>query len=140
MRLWLILAMMLSSVAVLGIMLLGHAQFRRFQRSLPALRNSDDLSQFKKLAAAQMYESLVSLTLTAAPLVIWVFGKFIAGHLGWLDLLVFVIAPVLILGFASDKMRGTAEAVRQIAVADQSLASERDQVVDVWLHRLLPNW
>jgi hypothetical protein len=140
MRLWLILAMALSSVAVLGIMLLGHAQLRRFLRSLPALRNSDDMSQFKKLAAAQMYESLVALALSAAPLVIWVIGKFMMGHLGWLDLLLFVVAPFLILGFAASKMSGAAEAVRQIAVADQSLAPERDRVVDVWLHRLLPNW
>jgi hypothetical protein len=140
MRLWLTLSMVLSSLTLLIIMLLMHVQLRRFLQAVPELRDEDDLSKFKKLAAAQMYASLVGLILMHFPLVIWIFGKFIVGHLGWLDLLIFVVAPFLILGLVSGMMIGAATAVRQIDVANTAIGTERDHVVDLWLHRRLPDW
>ena len=140
MRIWLILSMLVPAAAVLAIMFLQHAQLRRFQRRVPELRTADDLAAFTRLAGTQMYWSLAGLTLTGVPPMVWLFGKFVAGQLGWLDALLYVVLPFAALTYASGRLVSTARAVRATPADDPALTAERDRVVHVWLHRNLPDW
>ena len=140
MRIWLITAMLVSPAAVLAVMLLLHGQLRRFSVSVPELRTPQDVGRFKRLAAGQMYGSLVGLVLTWLPLALWLAGKFWLGQLYWLDVVLFVVLPLVVLVWASGQMLSTARAVRATPATDPAIVAERDRVVDVWLHRNLPNW
>ena len=140
MRELLIVSMLVSGGAVLALMLGLHAQLRRFQKRFPELRTSDDLQAFKALASAQMYASLVGLILVWVPLLIWIFGKFVFGRVGWIDLLLYVVIPFVVQLVTSGFLVGTARAIRATPARDMTLETERDRIVDVWLHRSLPNW
>jgi len=129
-----------AAAGVVVSMLALYAQLRRFQTLHPVLRTDEDLTAFKSLAAAQMYGSLVGLVLAWVPLALWAIGKFVFGVVGWLDALLFVALPFVIqLGVAAMTV-GAARAVRATPSDDPNTKSERDRIVDIWLHRNLPNW
>jgi hypothetical protein len=140
MRDYFLAAMMISAAAVIATMLVLYVQLGRFQHRRPALHHGDDLTAFKSLAARQMYASLAGLILTWVPLALWVLGKFVFGVLGWLDALLYVILPVLLQFGVAAMTVGRARAVRETPADNPTIKTERDRVVEVWLHRSVPNW
>lgn len=86
-----------------------------------------------------MYGGLLS-PLLWLPFVVWIYGWFVGNALTWTDLLLFGIFPFLLVGAAAFALGGPAKEVQNIAVSDPSLKTERDRIVDIWLHQKLPKW
>lgn len=139
MRQWLVFALLTPPVATVLMMVLLCPSLKRFQRNVPSIRTPDDLSRLKKLATVQMYAALIALALMAVPTLVWIYGHFVEGQLGWLDLLLFVFVPVVIWQFVAGTLSGPAKEVRAISAVPE-LQAERDHVVDVWLNRAFPDW
>lgn len=140
MRSILIALMLLPITVAVGLMLLLYAQLKFFRRAVPALTGPADMRRFKRLAAFQMRAARVGLPLTFLPALVWLYGKFIAGSLGWLDLLLYGILPLAVPFICSGLMIGTARDVRATPVSDPSLGTERDHVAHVWIHENRPDW
>ena len=121
-------------------MIVLRAHLVSFQRAVPRLRNADDMARFKRLATVQMYATLVVLPTEALPLLVWIYGKFIAGALGWLDLLLYVIVPFLGLTGAAMLLGKQADEVRATPADTPELEKERDLVADVWVNKNFPEW
>ena len=140
MRTLLVTLMIGPPVVILLAMFMLRLQLRRFQRDVPVIRAADDLVRLKRLAAIQMYAALGVLPLLPVPLLVWLYGIFIAGLLSWMDLLSFVVLPFAAIVAGAFLMGGPAEEVQAISVEDAALQAERDHVIDVWLNRMLPKW
>jgi hypothetical protein len=139
MRQWLIFALLMPPVATVLMMVLLRPSLKRFQRTVPLIRTPVDLSSLKKLVTVQMYAALIALALMAVPTLVWIYGHFVEGHLGWPDLLLFVFVPIVIWQVVAGKLSGPAKEVRAISAVPE-LQAERDHVVDVWLNRVFPDW
>jgi hypothetical protein len=126
-------------IAVLGMLLL-RIQASGFLRVVPEIRSRDDLARFRKLAKLQMYVALITLPLLWLPILFWLVGMFLIGDLTWFDLLWYVVFPWVVVVAAAFALSGPVEQVQKIRVRDPSCQAERDHVVDVWLHRRLPDW
>ena len=132
---------MVAAAATVVLAMVGlYFPLRRFREKYLIIRNESDMLAFKRLASFQMYVTLGTLYLTWVPLLIWIVGKFVLGHLTWLDGLLFVILPFAIQMALSATAIGTANAVRSTPVADEALTAERDRVADVWVNKLYPEW
>lgn len=140
MRFWLIALMLATGLGVVLLMVALYIPLRSFRQKHPVLRNEADMSAFKRLASFQMYGSLTALYLMWAPLVIWLLGKFVVGHLTWMDGFLFVIVPFIVQFAVSGAAIGTAKAVRSTPAANETLTAERDRVVDVWVNKKYPEW
>jgi hypothetical protein len=136
----LIIAMLVAPVVVIVIMCGQYFHLRGFRRSTPKLHTDMDMVRFKRLASIQMYVSLAGLIVMGIPLALWVIDLFWFGEMAWLDLLLFVLVPFAVECAVASVVVGTSRAVRSTPASDLSLASERDRVVDIWLHRALPSW
>jgi hypothetical protein len=132
-------AMLVPPIIVVAIMLGQYFQLCAFRRNTPEFKTSEDLYRFKRLASIQMYSSLFGLVMMASPLAFWIADMFWFGESAWLDI-VFVIVPFAVECAVAFLVVGKSRAVRSTPTSDPVLASERDQVVEVWLHRALPNW
>ena len=140
MRFWLVASMVAAAATVVLAIVALYLPLRSFREKYLVIRNEPDMLAFKRLASFQMYVTLAALYLTWVPLLIWIVGKFVLGHLTWLDGLLFVILPFVIQMALSATAIGTANAVRSTPVADEALTAERDRVVDVWVNKLYPEW
>jgi hypothetical protein len=120
-------------------MVLLRPALKRFRTNVPLIRTPVDLSSLKKLVTVQMYAALIALALMAVPTLVWIYGHFVEGHLGWLDLLLFVFIPIVIWQVIAGQLSGPAKEVRAISSVPE-LQAERDHVVDVWLNRVFPDW
>jgi hypothetical protein len=137
----LLLILMLAPPAIaLVVMFLLRAQASRFLGVVPEIRTNHDLAQFRKLAKSQMYAAFVVLPLLWLPTLIWLAGMFVAGDLRWLDLLWYVVLPWVAVVAAALALGGPVEQAQKIRVTDPAFQAERDHIVDVWLHRRLPDW
>jgi hypothetical protein len=115
-------------------------QLRHFQHAVPVLRTSDDILRLKHLAKIMMYITLIFYALSAVPLLVWLYGIFIASVLGWWDLLLYVVLPFMIIMLVTATMDKPAKGVRATPVSDPSLQAERDYIAKVWVEQLFPDW
>lgn len=135
-----LLTLMIAPPAVgLLAMFLLRIQLRRFRREVPVVRTEGDIVLLKRLAAVQMYAALLLLPLTALPPLAWLYGVFIAGVLGWLDLMLYVMLPLAAFVVGACVTSSPAKEVQVMPVVNASLEAERDHIVEVWLHRMLPD-
>ena len=131
----------LSALAVL-FLVLSSLSYRRFRGAVPEIRSSDDLTRLRSQATLQMYLSLPAhpaLTLGGVA-VVWLLGWLYFGVLGWLDLLLYGVLPIVVVSVVASLEESPAERSKEMKVADPSLNPERDRIVDVWINRLLPKW
>jgi hypothetical protein len=131
----------LSALAVL-FLVLSSLSYRRFRNTVPEIRSADDLTRLRSHATLQMYLSLPAhpaLTLGGIAIV-WLLGWLYFGALGWLDLLLYGVLPVIVVFVLASIGESPADQSKEMQVADASLAPERDRIVDVWINRLLPKW
>ena len=72
--------------------------YRRFRRIVPELRTPEDLQRLRSLAKFQMYLALPGhpLVTIGGPIVIWVIGWLLLKKLGWVDLLVYGVLPMIV--------------------------------------------
>jgi hypothetical protein len=130
----------LPSTAIL-IVLVVAITYHRFRRAVPELRTPEDLRRLRSLAKLQMYLSLIGhpvLTIGGV-FPVWLFGWLVVGDLGWLDLLLFGVLPIVVLFALALPLKSPAQMSKTMPTSDEFCA-ERDHVVDVWINRLLPDW
>lgn len=131
------LMLLLPAVAVLNAIIHG-SQLREFLERTPAFATYQDIVEFEKIVARQMYAALVQIALLVAPGVVFVVGL-VRGVLSVEDIL-YVVLPsfvILALGVAIKKVENT---VRSIPVADPILEERREHIVKVWMTKPFPDW
>ena len=114
------------------------SQLRGFLVRTPAFATYQDIAEFEKIVARQMYAALVQIVLLVAPGVVFVVGL-VRRVLSIADIL-YVVLPsfvILALGVAFKKVENK---VRSIPVGDPILEERRDHIVKVWMTKPLPDW
>ncbi len=137
---WFHIALIAPSAIIFSLMIALTLQLIVFRKRYPVIRDDSDMRAFKRLATVQMYGSLPVIYLAWLPIIVWVVGKFIFGHLTWLDGLLFVILPFAALIAWSFAAIGTADGARETPAESETLTTERDRVVDVWVNKNFPEW
>jgi hypothetical protein len=131
------LILLLPAVAVVNAIVHG-SQLKSFLERTPAFATYQDIVEFEKVVARQMYAALVQIALLVTPGVILVVG-IIRGVLSAGDIL-YVVLPsfvILALGLAFKTLENK---VRSIPVSDPILEERRDHIVKVWLTKPFPDW
>ena len=131
----------LPTIAVVFLLILT-ASYRRFRLAVPELRTSDDVRRLRSLAKLHMYLSLPGHpnVMIGGVLAVWLIGWLIVKELGWLDLLFFGVLPIIFVFVIAVRGQSPAQMAKTIPASSDSLAAERDHIVDVWLNRLFPDW
>jgi hypothetical protein len=131
----------LPAIAVLGMAFLTMT-YRRFRRDVPELRTPEDIRRLRSLAKLHMYVSLLGHPYVTIGGVVaaWIVGWLVFKELGWLDLLLFGLLPIIVAVVVAAIGESPARMAKTIPVRDAALAAERDHIVDVWIHRLFPDW
>jgi hypothetical protein len=131
------LILLLPAVAVLNALIHG-SQLKAFLEQTPAFATYQDIVEFEKVVARQMYAALVQIALLLAPAVVFVVGL-VRGVLAPGDIL-YVVLPsfvIVALGVAFKKIENK---VRSIPVSDAILEERRDHIVKVWMTKPFPDW
>jgi hypothetical protein len=131
------LMLLLPAVAVLNAVVHG-SQLKAFCERTPAFATYQDIAEFEKVVARQMYAALVQIGLLVAPGVVFVVGL-VRGVLAPGEIL-YVILPsfvILALGVGFKKIENE---VRSIPVSDPILEERRDHIVRVWNTKPFPDW
>lgn len=111
---------------------------KRFADVVGQIESGRDLKRFKRLAAWQMYLTLVVIGVY----VIWTAAlawAFFSGEFRFMELirLMLVISPVLFITGQAHKY--FERRVQRLPISD-NLRAERDRVVQTWLHSPFPDW
>ena len=131
------LILLLPAVAVLNALIHG-TQLKAFLERTPAFATYQDIVEFEKVVARQMYAALVQIALLVAPGIVLVVG-IVRGVLSIEDIL-YVVLPsfvILALGLAFKQVENK---VRAIPVSDPILEEQRDHIVKVWNAKPFPDW
>jgi len=131
------LILLLPGVAVLNALIHG-SQLKAFLERTPAFATYQDIVEFEKVVARQMYAALVQIVLLVAPGVVFVVG--IIRHVLSVEDILFVVLPsfvILALGVAFKKVENQ---VRSIPVSDPILEERRDHIIRVWMTKPFPDW
>jgi hypothetical protein len=131
------LMLLLPAIAAVNALIHG-SQLRDFLNRTPAFDTYQNIVDFEKIVARQMYAALVQIALLVAPGVVFVVGL-VRGVLSVNDVL-YVLLPsiaILALGSAFKKLENK---VRSIPVNDPVLAERRDHIVKVWNAKPFPDW
>jgi hypothetical protein len=138
-----LLTIMVALPALAAIfMIVGTITYRRFRRNVPELRSRDDLRRLRSLAKLHMYLALLvhPYVLFGGVIVTWLIGRLVVKELGWVDLLLFGVLPLIVPVVIAVKGESPARMAKSMPASNATLASERDRIVDVWLNRLFPDW
>lgn len=131
------LILLLPAVAVLNALIHG-TQLKAFLERTPAFATYQDIVEFEKVVARQMYAALIQIALLVAPGIVLVVG-IVRGVLSIEDIL-YVVLPsfvILALGLAFKQVENK---VRSIPVSDPILEERRDHIVKVWNAKPFPDW
>jgi len=142
MRIALLATMVSLPLTAALVMVILTITYHRFRRSVPELRDEQDLQRLRSLAKLQMYLSLIAhpaLTIGGVVMV-WLIGKFVLDELDWVDLLLYGVLPIIIAVVVGCIGESPAEMAKTIPAPEASISSERDRVVAVWINRLFPTW
>lgn len=142
MRTILIAIMLAPSIATVIIMAVLQITGRRFRKRVPKYRGPDDLQRLRSLAKLQMYLSLIAQPTWMYGIVIiaWLLGWLWFKQLGWLDLLLYGVLPIVATFVLAVLGESPARMAVVIPAKNETLAAERDQIVDTWRHKTLPDW
>ncbi len=131
------LMLLLPAFAAVNSIIHG-AHLRAFLDRIPALATYQDVVEFERVVARQMYAALLQIVLLVAPGVVYVVGL-LRGVLGFEDVF-FVMLPsfvILGLGIAFKRLENQA---KSIPVKDRVLSERRDHIVKVWNAKPFPDW
>jgi len=131
------LILLLPVVATLNAIIHG-SLLKQFLERTPAFATYQDIVEFEKIVARQMYAALVQIALLVAPGVVFVVGL-VRSVLTVNDIL-FVVLPsfwILAIGVAFKQVENR---VRSIPVSDPILEERRYHIVKVWLTKPIPDW
>jgi hypothetical protein len=134
---YIIVMLLLPAVAALNAIIHG-GQLKSFLDRTPAFDTYQNVVDFEKIVARQMYAALVQIALLIAPGVVFIVGL-VRGVLSVNDVL-YVLLPsmaILALGIAFKRIENR---VRSIPVNDPVLAERRDHIIKVWNSKPFPDW
>jgi len=131
------LILLLPAVAVLNALIHG-SQLKAFLERTPAFATYQDIVEFEKIVARQMYAALVQIALLVAPGVVFVVGL-VRKVLSVEDILYVVLPSFVILGLGI-AFKKVENKVRSIPVSDPILEERRDHIVKVWNNKPFPDW
>jgi hypothetical protein len=109
-----------------------------FVRATPAIRTYQDIVDFERVVARQMYAALMQILLLAIPGVLFAFGLF-RKILGPGDFL-YILAPsgvILVLGIA---FKGLEKRAQAIPCEDPVLEERRQHIITTWIKKPFPDW
>ena len=134
---YIILMLLLPTVAALNAIIHGR-QLKAFLERTPAFDTYQNIVDFEKIVARQMYAALVQIALLVAPAVVFIVG--LVGGVLSVDDVLYVLLPsiaILALGVAFKTIENK---VRSIPVNDPVLAERRDHIIKVWNTKPFPDW
>ncbi len=133
------IAVMLQLPAAAGVNAIVHGlQLNAFLKRTPTFATYQNIVDFERIVARQMYAALLQIVLLVAPGVLFAVGL-VRGALA-IDDVIYVILPafvILALGIAFKKLEHRAAS---IPVSDPVLEERRNHIVHVWNTRPLPDW
>jgi hypothetical protein len=110
----------------------------QFVRDTPAFRTYQDIVEFERVVARQMYAALMQILLLSVPGLLFVFGLF-RKILGPGDL-VYILVPsgiILVLGIA---FKGIEKRAQAIPAEDPILEERRQHIITTWIKKPFPDW
>lgn len=131
------LMLLLPAIAAVNALVHGSQLYRFLQRT-PAFDTYQNILDFEKVVARQMYAALLQIGLLASPAIIFVVGlvrKALAGN----DIL-FIMLPALAIAALGMAFKRLENMVRTIPAEDPILLERRDHIVRVWNNKALPDW
>jgi len=131
------LILLLPGVAVLNALIHG-SQLKAFLAQTPEFATYQDIIEFEKVVARQMYAALVQIALLVAPGIVLVVG-IVRGVLSAGDIL-YVVLPSFVILALGVAFKSVENKVRSIPVGDRILEERRDHIVRVWLTKPFPDW
>ena len=129
--------LLLPAIAAVNAVVHG-SQLKAFLQRTPAFDTYQNIVEFEKVVARQMYAALVQIALLVAPGIVFVVGL-VRGVLAIGDL-IYVVLPsfgILALGLAFKTIE---HQVSSIPVPAPILADRRDHIVKVWNTKPFPDW
>ena len=133
------IGLMLALPAIAAVNALVHgSQLRAFLQRTPAFTTYQDIVEFEKVVARQMYAALLQIGLLVSPGIVFVVGL-VRGGLEINDVL-FVILPALAIAALGMAFKILENAVRAIPADDPILEERRDHIVRVWNNKPFPDW
>jgi len=129
--------LLLPAIAVVNALVHG-SQLRAFLQRTPAFDTYQNIVDFEKVVARQMYAALLQIGLLVAPGLIFVLGL-IRGALAVEDFL-YVVLPSFVILAIGVAFKQVEYKVRSIPVNDPILAERRDHIVKVWNSKPFPDW
>jgi hypothetical protein len=131
--------LMLALPAIAAVNALVHgSQLRAFLQRTPAFTTYQNIVDFEKVVARQMYAALLQIGLLVSPGIVFVIGL-VRGALDINDVL-FVILPALVIGALGMAFKVLENTVRAIPADDPILEERRDHIVRVWNRKPFPDW
>ena len=137
-RTWyIVLMLMLPAAAVINSLVHG-SQLKAFLERTNAITTYQDIVEFEKVVARQMYAALLQIALLVAPGVVFVVGL-LRGVLSVDDVLYIVLPSfaILALGVAFKRIENRAKA---LPVDDPVLADRHAHIIRVWNSKPFPDW
>lgn len=132
--------MLASIVLVMPYLMYLQAQYIKFKNEVPRFRHEADIQKLKILAARQMRGTPTGLKIVNYfPVLIWLTGL-VMGDLYWSDLFLYIVLPYLLMLAFCSVIGSPPVKIQEFEVADQSLESQRDHIVHVWIHETHPDW
>ena len=131
------LILLCPAIAVLNAVLHG-SQLKAFLERTRAFDTYQDIAEFEKVVARQMYAALVQIALLVTPGVVFVVGL-VRGVLAVEDFLYVLLPSFVILGIGV-AFKTLEKNVREIPVSDPILAERRAHIVKVWMTKPFPDW
>jgi hypothetical protein len=131
------LMLALPAIAVVNALVHG-SQLRAFLQRTPAFATYQDIVDFEKVVARQMYAALLQIGLLVSPGIVFVVGL-VRGALDINDFL-FVLLPALAIGALGAAFKVLENTVRAIPTDDPILEERRDHIVRVWNSKPFPDW
>jgi len=130
--------MVLLPVAALVNAYIHGKLLRQFVHSTPAFQTYQDIVEFERMVARQMYAALMQILLLAIPGLLFVVGLIrkvlVPGDL------VYILLPmgtVIVMGVA---LKGVEKRAQTIPTDDPMLEERRNHIVETWIKKPLPDW
>jgi hypothetical protein len=134
---YIVLMLMLPAAAVINSLFHG-SQLKAFLERTTAITTYQNIVEFEKVVARQMYAALLQIAFLLAPGVVFVVGL-VRGALSVDDVL-YVMLPsfvILALGIAFKRIENRAKV---LPVDDPVLADRHAHIIRVWNSKPFPDW
>jgi hypothetical protein len=125
-------------LATAGLSLLAAWDLNRFLQRTPAIDAPQDLHDFRRLVARQMYGALTMIVPAVAAGLVMGYGV-VQDLVTWQEITAVGLFAVvfLLLGVWLKKLEAR---VKAVPAADPELRAERDRVAQVWVKKMFPDW